>query len=108
MHAGAKLARRTLHGRDEIGAIYMIRTRWLVVLTIATVAVIGGLVYRDETSRSEAALDDLGEQQAVVARAANLALSGIGDRGPKTLVALQRPGNVVLLIRPGELRTLDG
>ncbi len=84
----------------------MIRTRWLVILTIATVAVIGGLVYRDETARSEAALEDLGEQQAMIARAASLALSA---RGPESLVALQRPGNVVVLIRkPGDLRALDG
>jgi two-component system, NtrC family, sensor kinase len=109
MHAGAELALGSRQDRDEIGPIYMIRTRWLVALTIATVAVIGGLVYRDETSRSEAALDDLGEQKAVVARAANLALSDIGARGPSMLVALQRPGNIVVWIqKPGELLTLDG
>ena len=87
----------------------MIRTRWLVAMTIVAVAGIGELVYRDETDRSEAALDDLGEEQAMVARAASLALVTGGERSPSALVALQRPGATVLLIRDSkELRTVVG
>ena len=86
-----------------------IQTRWLVALTIATVGVIGGLVYRDETDRSEAALEDLGEEQAVVARAAALVLGAGGDPGAKSLAALERPGSIILLVHPrAELHTLAG
>ena len=93
-----------------MGSFSVIRTRWLVVVTIAAVAAIGGLVYRDETNRSEAALDDLGEEAAVVARAASLALVAGGDPGTASLRELQRPGSIIVLTREpgGELRTLDG
>ena len=47
-----------------------IRPRWLVAAAIAVVGAIGGMVYVDETNRSEAALADLGEEQAAIARAA--------------------------------------
>lgn len=46
----------------------MIRTRWFVVMTIVVVAAIGMLVYRDETERSETALELLGARQAELAR----------------------------------------
>ena len=86
-----------------------IKTRWLVVLTIAVVGVIGGLVYRDETQRSEAALEDLGDAQTVVARSAALVIASRGEPGIRDLAVLERPGSVILVIRSGaELRTLDG
>ena len=79
--------------------LFVIRTRWLVVGTIAIVAAIGALVYADETNRSEAALDELGDRQAEIARAAAHA----------DLAALEEPGTTrVLSGRPGALRFLDG
>ncbi len=85
-----------------------IQTRWLVAFTIATVAIIGGIVYRDETNRSEAALDDLGDEQSIVASAASLVLAIDGARAP-SLSVLQRPGSLVILIDArGVLRTVDG
>ncbi len=88
----------------------MIKTRWLVAFTVAAVAAIGALVYVDETYRSEAGLDDLGEQQAAVAQAASLALAADGDRAPSSLAALAHPGTAVVMIGQvgGELHTLDG
>src|ERR1700759_3849673 len=47
---------------------FMIRTGWFVALTIVVGGAIGGLVYYDETERSEAALEDLGERQVELAR----------------------------------------
>ena len=86
-----------------------IQTWWLVALTIGTVGVIGGLVYRDETDRSEAALEDLGDEQAVVARAAALVIGAGGEAGTSSLAALERPGSIIIVVRPrAELHTLAG
>jgi signal transduction histidine kinase len=82
----------------------MIKTRWLVAITLAVVVAIGGLVYIDETDRSDAALEDLGEQQAAVAQAATLAPS------PQVLGALDHPGSTIVMVRQAgsQLRRLDG
>jgi signal transduction histidine kinase len=81
----------------------MIKTRWLVAFTVAVVGLIGALVYSDETDRSEAALDDLGEQQAELAQAAILAPD------PAALAALERPSSAVVMVHQnGALVTLDG
>ena len=86
-----------------------IQTRWLVAFTIAIVGVIGGVVYRDETQRSEAALEDLGDEQAVVARTAALVIASRGETGARSLAVLERPGSVVLVFRPGaEIQTIAG
>ncbi len=55
--------------RRAAGALFVIRTRWLVATALAVVVAIGALVYLDETDRSEAGLGDLGDAQAAVARA---------------------------------------
>jgi signal transduction histidine kinase len=80
------------------------------MFTIGVVAAIGALVYIDETNRSEAALDDLGAEQAVVARAASLALAADTDRAPISLAGLEHPGStVVMILKPGGvMQTLDG
>jgi hypothetical protein len=76
-----------------------------VLLTVLVVAAIGALLYVDETNRSEAALDDLGNEQVAVARAAGLALA----KG-ESLASLEHAGSVVVLIAEpsGELFALDG
>ncbi len=51
----------------------LIHTGWFVVITIVVVGAIGTLVYYDETERSEAALEDLGERQVELARVVALA-----------------------------------
>src|SRR5664279_886520 len=71
----------------------MIRTRWFVVLTIAVVAAIGALVYRDETARSEAALAELGQRQEELARIAALA--------PERARALVGGDSMILIAPPG-------
>jgi signal transduction histidine kinase len=76
--------------------LFVIRTRWFVVGTIAIVAAIGALVYSDETERSEAALDDLGERQAEVARAA----------ARDDLHSLEQRETIVLTGSAGDMRTL--
>jgi signal transduction histidine kinase len=81
----------------------VIRTRWLVLFTIAVVVASGVLVYLSETDRSEAALDDLGAEQRAVARAASLALAG-----GASLASVERDGAVVLIADAGTLRGLDG
>ena len=82
----------------------MIRTRWLVLFTIAVVVGSGVLVYLSETDRSDAALEDLGAEQVAVARAASLAV----DRGA-SLLSVEHDGAVVLIgDAAGDLRTLDG
>jgi len=48
-------------GANVASAWRVIRTRWLVAIALAVVAGIGALVFVDETDRSEAGLDDLGE-----------------------------------------------
>jgi len=75
-----------------------------VLLTIVVVAAIGALLYVDETNRSEAALDDLGNEQAAVARAAGLALAS-----GRSLESIEHAGSVVVLIAEpsGELSALD-
>jgi len=82
----------------------MIKTRWLVTITLTVVVAIGALVYIDETDRSDAALEDLGEQQASVAQAASLASS------PALLSTLDRPGATIVMTRQAgsALRLLDG
>ncbi|MFT3696935.1 MAG: ATP-binding protein [Kofleriaceae bacterium] len=53
--------------------VTVIRARWFVVLTIAVVAAIGAIVYRDETDRSEKTLELLGARQAELARVVAIA-----------------------------------
>ncbi|HEX7702034.1 MAG TPA: histidine kinase dimerization/phospho-acceptor domain-containing protein, partial [Kofleriaceae bacterium] len=79
----------------------MIRTRWFVVLTIAVVAAIGALVYRDETARSEAALGELGQRQEELARIAALA--------PERARALVDRDSMILIAPPsGDFTTATG
>jgi signal transduction histidine kinase len=78
--------------------LFVIRTRWLVIGTLAIVIAIGALVYADETARSEAALDDLGDRQAEIAQAA------VRD----DLAALRQPDTTIVLTGRGDIRTLDG
>src|SRR5450755_3339451 len=77
----------------------MIRTRWFVVLTIAVVAAIGALVYRDETARSEAALGELGQRQEELARIAALA--------PERARALVDRDSLILIAPPSVKQTGD-
>ena len=96
----------------------MIQTRWLVLSMVTAVVAIGALAYWDERRRSEAGLDDLGDEQASVAEAAGLAVAGAletADRDPaaraRAIAALQRlerDGVRVLLAAPGAAaQTLD-
>ena len=89
-------------GANVASAWRVIRTRWLVAITIEVVAGIGELVNVDETDRSEAGLEDLGQQQAALAHAAGLA--------PTPDASLTRPGVSVVFVRDagGALRTGDG
>ena len=82
----------------DAGLLFVIRTRWLVIGTLAIVIAIGALVYADETARSEAALDDLGDRQAEIARAA------VRD----DLAAIEQPGRTIVLAGHESIRTLDG
>ena len=98
----------------------MIRTRWLVLSMVTAVVAIGALAYWDERRRSEAGLDDLGDEQASVAEAAVLAVAveleaasrdpAAGERATRTLQRLERDGVRVLLAAPGtvDARTLEG
>ena len=98
----------------------MIRTRWLVLSMVTAVVAIGALAYWDERRRSEAGLDDLGDEQASVAEAAGLAVAAeletatrdpaAGERATRTLQRLERDGVRVLLATPGTAlaRTLEG
>jgi len=97
----------------------MIRTRWLVLSMVTAVVAIGALAYWDERQRSEAGLDDFGDEQASVAEAAGLAVAteldtasrdpAASERVTRTLHSLERDGVRVLLAAPGaEARTLDG
>lgn len=47
---------------------YAMSARWFVAIAIVVIAAIGALVWRDETRRSDAALDDLGAREAELAR----------------------------------------
>ncbi len=102
----AYFGRGGLHGATR--DVLVIRTRWLVILTVAMVAAIGTLVYVDETDRSDAALGDLGDEQAEIARAASLAFDT--TRSTVSLAAIEQPGAIALVIggRDERLRTLDG
>jgi two-component system NtrC family sensor kinase len=101
------------HGAKFASSVLaVIKTRWLVAVTVIVVAAIGVLVYTDETARSEAALDDLGVEQAAVAQAASVAID-VGaehDKARSELTSLAHPGISVVMVREpaGELRTLDG
>lgn len=80
----------------------MIRTRWLVVVTLAVVAAIGYLVYRDELARSEAALGDLGDDEQEVARAALSAVEASKvttvEAARKVIAVLERPDSVAIVV----------
>jgi two-component system NtrC family sensor kinase len=113
MADGASLARSGVV-RRALGAVFVIRTRWLVLAMVAAVVAIGTLAYWDEGRRSEDGLADFGEQQAAVAEAAGLAVrdalaTGARARAEAMLAGLERPGVRVLLAPPGapDLRTLD-
>jgi len=98
----------------------VIRTRWLVLSMVTAVVAIGALAYWDERQRSEAGLDDLGDEQASVAEAAGVAVAteldaagrdpAARERAQRTLQRLERDGVRVLLAEPGAAlaRTLDG
>ena len=91
----------------------MIRTRWLVLSMVAAVVAIGTLAYWDERTRSEAGLADFGDDQALIAEAAGLAVAPLIDHdlaaATRVLRGLERDGVRVVLAPPGasELRTLD-
>src|SRR5882724_9770722 len=97
--------------RRVLGAALVIRTRWLVLSMVTAVVAIGALAYWDERQRSEAGLDDLGDEQASVAEAAGLAVAteldaaghdpSARERARKTLQRLERDGVRVLLAEPG-------
>ncbi len=108
IHAGAALATRT--------RVHVSRPRRLVVSMVLTVVVVGLLTYWDERGRSESGLDDLGAEQAAIARAAGLAISGnfdIHGALPADAVGklrdLELDGARVIAIPPGasEARLLD-
>ena len=93
------------------------RTRWLLLSMVLVVAIVGVLTYWDEHGRSESALDDLGQQEAAVARAAALAAgSELPATGPlpaeatKRLAELELDGGRILVVPPdgGQARMLDG
>jgi signal transduction histidine kinase len=114
MAAGASLARSSVV-RRALGAVFVIRTRWLVLSMVTAVVAIGSLAYWDESRRSEQGLADFGEQQAAVAEAAGLAVrdalaTGARARAEAMLGGLERAGVRVLLAPPGgpDIRTLDG
>jgi len=112
MAAGATLARPN-RVRRALGAVLVIRTRWLVLSMVAAVVAIGTLAYWDESRRSEEGLADFGEQQASVAEAAALAVRGelSTDRArvKDLLAGLERDGVRVLIIDPAaSAQLLDG
>ncbi|MEP6859382.1 MAG: ATP-binding protein [Deltaproteobacteria bacterium] len=87
----------------------MIRTRWLVAIVIIVVAGIGALVYRDETARSDAALEDLGERQAELASIAASAFEVAPADARAKLAERQHRGSLILIAPPGgDLKTLAG
>ena len=98
-------------------AVPVTRTRWLLLSMVLVVAIVGVLTYWDEHGRSESALDDLGQQEAAVARAAVLAVaSALPATGPlpadtvKRLAELELDGGRILVIGPGahHATMLDG
>jgi signal transduction histidine kinase len=98
MSAGSSPVQRAL------GAVMVVRTRYLVLAMALAVLAVGALAYWDERTRSNEGLDDLGEQQAAVADAAALA-----GATPDRLRGLERDGVRVLLIDAGgRATTLDG
>ncbi|HEX4418047.1 MAG TPA: HAMP domain-containing sensor histidine kinase [Kofleriaceae bacterium] len=128
MDAGASLARST-PVRRALGAVLVIRTRWLVLSMVAAVCAIGALAYWDEARRSEAGLADFGDEQAAVAAAAGLAVRGeltgapsppsqpdaaARSRAAALLAPLERDGVRLLLVSPvaaggaPDVATLDG
>ena len=84
------------------------RARWLLLSMIATVVVVGLLTYWNERQRSESGLEDLGAEQAEIARAAGIAM--IGAPQLDKLRDLEVDGARVLVLAPGarELQLLDG
>jgi two-component system, NtrC family, sensor kinase len=103
MSAGSPIAARD-RLRRALGAIMVIRTRWLVLAMAIGVLAVVTLAYWDERARSEAGLDDLGAEQAAVANTAALA-----GASPEALRALDGDGVRVLRIdATGHTTTLDG
>src|SRR5512140_160196 len=106
MDAGSSLAHWPAV-RRVLGASLVIRTRWLVLSMVTAVVAIGALAYWDERQRSEAGLDDFGDEQASVAEAAGLAVAtelpaanrdpAASERVKETLHGLERDGVRVLL-----------
>jgi signal transduction histidine kinase len=87
----------------------MIRTRWLVAIAVIVVAGIGALVYRDETARSDAALDDLGDRQAELASIAAAAVEVAPGDAHAKLAEREHRGSLILIAPPGgDLTTLAG
>jgi signal transduction histidine kinase len=70
------------------------RTYWLLLSMVLTVVVVGTLTYLEEQDRSESGLDDLGNEQAAVARVAGLLVtnalgSGSTERLPQVAAKLR-------------------
>jgi two-component system NtrC family sensor kinase len=84
------------------------RTRWLVLSMVLTVVLVTVLTYWDERGRSESGLEDLGAEQAAIARAAGLATGSNPDA--VKLRDLELDGARVITIAPGasDTRLLDG
>lgn len=69
----------------------LIHTGWFVAITVVVVGVIGALVYYDETDRSEAALEDLGERQVELARVVALDPTPLHTQLTDSVIELARP-----------------
>jgi signal transduction histidine kinase len=97
----------------------VLQTRWLVLSMVAAVMVISGLAYWDEQRRSQAGLEDFGDEQVAVATALSVAASAelaslpgsepTSARVTDTLAAMERDGLRVLLVAPaGRITSIHG